>query len=67
MSNMGVELGAKFTLFEADEKTMAYLKGRTDQAVKPFGPDPDAEYVAVMRWTSPIWNLKSRVPTTLTM
>lgn len=47
MSNMGVELGAKFTLFEGDDKTMAYLKGRTDQPIKPFGPDPDAQYLAV--------------------
>jgi 3-isopropylmalate/(R)-2-methylmalate dehydratase large subunit len=47
MSNMGVELGAKFTLFEADDKTIAYLKGRTDQPIKPFGPDPDAQYLAV--------------------
>ena len=47
MSNMGVELGAKFALFEADDKTMAYLKGRTDQPIEPFGPDPDARYLAV--------------------
>lgn len=46
MSNMGVELGAKFALFEADDKTLAHLKGRTDQPVKPFGPDPDAQYLA---------------------
>jgi len=47
ISNMGVEIGAKFALFEADEKTIAYLKERTHQTVNPFGPDPDARYVQV--------------------
>jgi 3-isopropylmalate dehydratase large subunit len=47
LSNMGVELGAKFAFFEADEKTVAYLKERVSEPVEPFGPDPDAEYVAV--------------------
>ncbi len=47
MSNMGVELGAKFAFFEADEKTIAYLKGRTTEKAGAFGPDPGAEYAAV--------------------
>ncbi len=47
LSNMGVELGAKFSFFEADDKTVAYLKGRTSETVEPFGPDADAEYLAV--------------------
>ena len=47
MSNMGVELGAKFAFFEADETTLEYLKGRTTEQVAPFGPDGDAEYLAV--------------------
>lgn len=47
LSNMGIEIGAKFSFFAADEKTVAYLKGRTDEAVQPFGPDADAEYLAV--------------------
>jgi len=46
ISNMGVELGAKFTLFEADDKTIAYLKGRTAEPLQPFGSDPDAQYLA---------------------
>jgi 3-isopropylmalate/(R)-2-methylmalate dehydratase large subunit len=45
--NMGVEIGAKFAFFEADDQTIAYLKGRTDQPVETFGPDPDAGYSAV--------------------
>jgi 3-isopropylmalate/(R)-2-methylmalate dehydratase large subunit len=44
ISNMGVEIGAKFAFFEADEKTLAYLKKITNQPVQPFGPDPDAQY-----------------------
>jgi 3-isopropylmalate/(R)-2-methylmalate dehydratase large subunit len=47
MSNMGVEIGAKFAFFEADDRTIAYLKGRTGQEVKPFGPDADAQYLAI--------------------
>jgi 3-isopropylmalate/(R)-2-methylmalate dehydratase large subunit len=46
ITNMGVEIGAKFAFFEADEKTIEYLRERTDQPVKPFGPDPDARYMA---------------------
>ena len=45
--NMGVEIGAKFAFFEADDQTIAYLKGRTDQPVEAFGPDPNAEYSTV--------------------
>jgi len=44
ISNMGVEIGAKFAFFEADEKTVAFLKGRTDGPVRMFGPDADASY-----------------------
>ena len=45
--NMGVEIGAKFAFFQADDKTIAYLKGRTDRVVESFGPDPDASYSTV--------------------
>jgi 3-isopropylmalate/(R)-2-methylmalate dehydratase large subunit len=47
MSNMGIELGAKFAFFSADEQTIAYLRERTDEGMAPFGPDPDATYEAV--------------------
>jgi 3-isopropylmalate/(R)-2-methylmalate dehydratase large subunit len=47
MSNMGVELGAKFAFFAADERTLAYLRERTDERLAPFGPDPDATYAEV--------------------
>jgi len=44
MCNMGVDLGAKFAMFEADNKTFDFLKGRTDRPYNPVSPDPDAEY-----------------------
>ncbi len=47
MANMGIELGAKFAFFEADETTCAYLRERTDEPVSPFGPDAGAGYEAV--------------------
>lgn len=47
MSNMGVEIGAKFAFFAADEKTLDYLRPRTDQPLATFGPDADADYLAV--------------------
>jgi 3-isopropylmalate/(R)-2-methylmalate dehydratase large subunit len=45
VSNMGVELGAKFAFFEADQVTCDYLRQQVpDREVEPFGPDPDAVY-----------------------
>lgn len=44
LSNMGVELGAKFAFFEADQRTLDYLQDRACQPVSAFGPDPDASY-----------------------
>ena len=47
LSNMGIEIGAKFSFFEADHKTVEYLRGRSEEKVEPFGPDADADYLAV--------------------
>ncbi len=44
ISNMGVEVGAKFAIFEADEKTDEFLKGRVNRPYKHVSPDPDAKY-----------------------
>ncbi|MFC1862473.1 3-isopropylmalate dehydratase large subunit [Thermodesulfobacteriota bacterium] len=45
--NMGVEIGAKFAFFEADDRTVEYLENRTSQPVELFGPDPGASYNAI--------------------
>lgn len=49
MANMGVELGAKCAMFEADEKTYEFLGGRSRREPRPVAPDPDAEYETVHR------------------
>lgn len=44
LSNMTVEMGGKLGLFEADEKTKEYLKGRTNKKYTGFTTDKDANY-----------------------
>ena len=44
MSNMSVELGAKFGLFRADQKVIDYVKARTSKPFTPVDSDPDANY-----------------------
>lgn len=44
MSNMAVEIGAKFGFFEPDEKTIAYLKEITAKSLTPIQADIDASY-----------------------
>jgi 3-isopropylmalate/(R)-2-methylmalate dehydratase large subunit len=47
MTNMGVELGAKFASVAADDVTREYLRPRINAEVPFFGPDSDATYEAV--------------------
>jgi 3-isopropylmalate/(R)-2-methylmalate dehydratase large subunit len=44
MSNMAVEIGAKFGFFVPDRKTSDFLEGRTSQTYSPIVPDADANY-----------------------
>jgi 3-isopropylmalate/(R)-2-methylmalate dehydratase large subunit len=44
MGNMSVELGAKFGIFRADQKTLDYVRSRTDKKFEVVEPDPDANY-----------------------
>jgi 3-isopropylmalate/(R)-2-methylmalate dehydratase large subunit len=44
MSNMSVELGAKFGIFRADRKTLDYVRARTGAESQPVDPDLDAVY-----------------------
>lgn len=46
VSNMGVEVGAKFAIFEGDEKTDAFLSGRVNRPYEHVTADPDASYEA---------------------
>ena len=46
ISNMGIEIGAKFALFSCDDKTLEYLEGEMKRPPNPVEPDPDAEYQA---------------------
>ena len=46
VSNMGVEVGAKFALFEGDEKTDAFLEGRVGRPYEHVSGDADASYAA---------------------
>ena len=45
IADQGDEVGAKFALFLADEKTEAYVRARTSQPFTRVAPDPDAHYV----------------------
>lgn len=47
IANQSVELGAKFGLFAADQKTLDFVRGRAVRAYEPVSPDPDAVYEAV--------------------
>lgn len=47
ISNMAIELGAKFGLFEADETTIRYLNEVEVKDVQPFKADSDAQYESV--------------------
>ena len=47
IANMAIEAGAKNGIFEVDEVTLAYEKGRVDRPFEIYAPDPDAVYDAV--------------------
>lgn len=49
MSNMSMELGAKFAFFEPDETTMTYLREITSQPLTPVKADADAVYEQTYR------------------
>ncbi len=48
MANMAIEAGAKNGIFEVDEVTLDYVKGRSDRAFEVMKADPDAEYSRVI-------------------
>ena len=50
MANMAIEAGAKNGIFEVDDATQAYLKGRAKNPPRIYHPDKDAEYVEVREY-----------------
>ncbi len=44
MSNMAIEAGGKFGIFEVDEITEEFLKSRSNGGYKIFKSDPDVDY-----------------------
>jgi 3-isopropylmalate/(R)-2-methylmalate dehydratase large subunit len=48
LSNMAVEMGAKAGLIEPDQKTLDYVKARTDKPINPLTSDPDAQFEKVV-------------------
>ena len=46
ITNMGIELGAKFSIMEASQLVIDYVKARTDEPFTPVKSDPDAIYAA---------------------
>jgi 3-isopropylmalate/(R)-2-methylmalate dehydratase large subunit len=47
IANMGVEVGAKFAIFECDDTVRSWLRGRVDRDYEPVAADPDARYEAI--------------------
>jgi len=50
ISNMGVEVGAKFALFEADDKVDEFLRGRVNRPYDHVFADADASYAEEYRF-----------------
>jgi len=48
ISNMAVEMGAKFGLMEADRKTLTWLRKYTDRKIQPVKADKDAHYESII-------------------
>lgn len=47
MANMAIEAGGKSGVFQVDEKTLAYVKGRAIRPYQVFASDIDAHYTRV--------------------
>ncbi len=50
MANMAIEAGGKAGIIAPDEKTIAYVKERTNEPFEIYQSDPDAEYHSVYEW-----------------
>lgn len=59
VSNMSLEAGAKAAIFPADERTVQYVKARTDRSFKVVEADENAEYTEEL--TLDVSNLEPQV------
>jgi 3-isopropylmalate/(R)-2-methylmalate dehydratase large subunit len=59
ISNMGIEVGAKFLIFEEDGKTREYLEGRAQEPYEPVKSDYDATFLKT--YTINVNNLEPQV------
>ena len=50
MANMAIEAGAKNGLFEVDETTLSFLRGRALRPAKVYTTDTDARYAEVIEY-----------------
>ncbi len=50
MSNMAIEAGAKAGIFQADQKTIDYVRPRAQRSFTIVESDPDAEYARIVRY-----------------
>lgn len=48
IANMAIEAGGKNGIFEVDELTLEYLKGRLDRPFEVFAPDGDEDYEQII-------------------
>ena len=59
LTNLSMELGAKFAVTPYDEKVGEYLKDKTDKPYEPVHADPDANYLETHNFD--VSNLKPQV------
>ncbi len=50
MANMAIEAGAKNGIFEPDEITLEYVRGRAKRDYRVFSSDPDARYADIREY-----------------
>jgi len=49
LATHGVEIGAKFAMFESDESTRRFIEARSDKPYEPLAPDAGARYEREIR------------------
>lgn len=50
IANMGVEMGAKCALFEADDRTLSWIKRHSKKSPRPVFADSDANYERMLEF-----------------